>query len=137
MSNQEFDTVIGRFNEAVEAADAAALQEIYSDDLRAWHNFDKVTATKSATIAALKELWRNGLRLRVSCDEQFIVGNRGIRRQRVEARTPGGQCVVVHVATFVTVEGGQITRVDEYMDSKELDALGAAIAADLKAAPIN
>ncbi len=31
MSNQEFDTVIENFNEAVEAADTAALQEIYSD----------------------------------------------------------------------------------------------------------
>jgi ketosteroid isomerase-like protein len=137
MSNQEFDTVIGKFNEAVEAADAAALQEIYSDDLRAWHNFDNVTVSKSATIAALKELCRNGVRLRIFCDEQFVVGNRGIRRQRVEARTPGGQCLVVHVALFVTVEGGQISRVDEYMDSKELDALGAAIAADLKVASIN
>ena len=137
MSNQEFDTVIGRFNEAVEAADAAALQEIYSDELRAWHNFDNVTVSKSATIAALMELCRNGVRLRISCDEQFVVGNRGIRRQRVEARTPGGRCLVVHVALFVTVEGGRITRVDEYMDSKELDALGAAIAADLKVASIN
>ncbi len=65
------------------------------------------------------------------------MGNRGARRQRVEATTPGGQCLVVHVALFVTVEGGQITRVEEYMDSKELDALGAALAADLKVASIN
>src|SRR5260370_37982157 len=98
MSNQEFDTVIGKFNEAVEAADAAALQKIYSDDLRAWHNFDNVTVSKTATIAALKELCRSGDRLRILCDEQIVVGDPRIRRQRVEPRTPARQSLVVHMA---------------------------------------
>jgi ketosteroid isomerase-like protein len=38
----------------------------------------------------------------------------------------------MHVAMFATVEDGQISRLDEYVDSKEVEALGAAVAADLE-----
>jgi ketosteroid isomerase-like protein len=38
----------------------------------------------------------------------------------------------MHVAMFATVEGGQIIRLDEYVDSKEVEALRAAVAADLE-----
>jgi ketosteroid isomerase-like protein len=136
MSNQEFDTVVGKFIEAVESGDEAALQRIYSDDVGVWHNFNNITISKDANIAMLMDLCRKGVRVRHMLDEQLLVGNRGVRRQRIEATTPGGQRVMLRAALFVSVEGGQITRIDEYIDSKELEALGAAIAADRNVAAI-
>jgi ketosteroid isomerase-like protein len=137
MSNQEFDTVVGKFIEAVESGDEAALQQIYSNDVGVWHNFNNITISKDANIALLMDLCRKGVRVRHVLEEQLLAGNRGVRRHRIEATTAGGQRVVLRAAMFVSVEGGQITRIDEYIDSKELDALGAAIAADLNVAAID
>jgi ketosteroid isomerase-like protein len=97
-----------------------------------WHSFTNATMAKDASIAMLAGLWRDGIRIRYMFDDQLVAGNRGVRRHRVEATTRGGRPVVMHVAMFATVVDGQIIRLDEYVDSKEVEALGAATAADLE-----
>jgi ketosteroid isomerase-like protein len=133
VSGQEFDAVIERFLKAIETGNETTLHEIYRDDILIWHSFTNTTISKDAGIATLAGLWRNGVQMHYALDEQLVVGNRGVRRHRVEATTRGGRRVVLHVAMFATVEDGQISRLDEYVDSKEVEALGAAVAADLEA----
>ena len=132
MSEQEFNAVIERFLKAIETCSEAALHEVYRDDIVIWHSFTNATMAKDASIAMLSGLWREGVRIRYAFDDQLVVGNRGVRRHRVEATTRGGRRFVMHVAMFATVEGGQIIRLDEYVDSKEVEALRAAVAADLE-----
>jgi ketosteroid isomerase-like protein len=85
----------------------------------------------------LTGLWRDGVRIRYVFEEQLVVGNRGVRRHRVEATTSGGRRFVMHVAMFATVEDDRIIRLDEYVNSEEVEALGAAVAADLKAGSVS
>jgi ketosteroid isomerase-like protein len=132
VSEQEFNAAIERFLKAIETCNEAALHEVYRDDIVIWHSFTNATMAKDASIAMLAGLWREGVRIRYAFDDQLIVGNRGVRRHRVEATTRGGRRFVMHVAMFATVEGGQIIRLDEYVDSKEVEALRAAVAADLE-----
>jgi ketosteroid isomerase-like protein len=132
MSEQEFNAVIERFLKAIETCSETALHEVYRDDIVIWHSFTNATMAKDASIAMLAGLWREGVRIRYAFDDQLVVGNRGVRRHRVEATTRGGRRFVMHVAMFATVEGGQIIRLDEYVDSKEVEALRAAVAADLE-----
>jgi uncharacterized protein len=132
MSEQAFNEVIERFLKAIESRNEAALHEVYRDDIVIWHSFTNATMTKGASIAMLAGLWRDGVRIRYVFDDQLVVANRGVRRHRVEATTPGGGRFVMHVAMFATVEGGRISRLDEYVDSKEVEALRAAVAAELE-----
>jgi ketosteroid isomerase-like protein len=132
MSEQEFNAVIEKFLKAIETRSEADLHEVYRDDIVIWHSFTNATMAKDASIAMLAGLWREGVRIRYAFDDQLVVGNRGVRRHRVEATTRGGRRFVMHVAMFATVEGGQIIRLDEYVDSKEVEALRAAVAADLE-----
>jgi ketosteroid isomerase-like protein len=132
VSEQAFNEVIERFLKAIETCNEAALHEVYRDDIVIWHSFTNATMAKDASIAMLAGLWRDGVRIRYVFDDQLVVANRGVRRHRVEATTPGGGRFVMHVAMFATVEGGQISRLDEYVDSKEVEALRAALAADLE-----
>jgi len=132
VSEQEFNAVIERFLEAIETCSEGALHEVYRDDIVIWHSFTNATMAKDASIAMLAGFWREGVRIRYAFDDQLVVGNRGVRRHRVEATTRGGRRSVMHVAMFATVEGGQIIRLDEYVDSKEVEALRAAVAADLE-----
>jgi ketosteroid isomerase-like protein len=129
MSDQQFNTVIQRFLAAIESGNEASLRELYRDDALIWHNNSNDTMSKDANIAMLMGLWRNGVRLRYVFDEQLVVGNRGVRRHRVEATTRSGQRFVFQVAMFATIEDGRIVRLDEYIDSKDLAAFGAAVAA--------
>jgi ketosteroid isomerase-like protein len=133
MSEQEFNAVIQQFLKAIETGNEAALHAVYRDDIVIWHSFTNATKSKDAGIAMLAGLWRDGVRIRYAFDDQLVVGNRGVRRHRIEATTRGGRHFVLHVAMFATVEDGQIIRLDEYVDSKEVEALGVAVAADLKA----
>jgi ketosteroid isomerase-like protein len=132
LSEQEFNEVIERFLEAIETHNEAGLHEVYRDDIVIWHSFTNATMPKDASIAMLAGLWRDGIRMRYVFDDQLVVGNRGGRRHRVEATTRGGRRIVLQVAMFATVEDGKISRLDEYVDSKEVEALGAAVAADLE-----
>jgi ketosteroid isomerase-like protein len=137
MSEQEFNAVIQRFLKAIETGNETALREVYRDDLLVWHSFTNTTISKDANIAMLTGLWRDGVRIRYVFEEQLVVGNRGVRRHRVEATTSGGRRFVMHVAMFATVEDDRIIRLDEYVNSEEVEALGAAVAADLKAGSVS
>jgi ketosteroid isomerase-like protein len=131
MKAQEAEAVVKNFTEAVEAGNEAALRSIYSDDVAVWHNFDNLTVSKDETIARLMQLSQLGVQFRHTLEEQLVIGDRVIRRHRVEATTPGGRRVVVPAALFATVEGGQITQIHEYLDSKAIDALRSTIAAEV------
>lgn len=133
MTDSEYNMVIESFLGAIEAGDEAAIRQVYRDDIEIWHNFTNKVISKDENIEMLMDLGRNGIKIRYTFDEQIVVGNRGVRRHQVEATVAGGERVVLRVVMFATVENGQITRLDEYVDSKELDALNAAIAAVHKA----
>jgi ketosteroid isomerase-like protein len=130
VSEQAFNTVIERFLKAIEDCNETALHEVYRDDIVIWHSFTNATMTKDASIAMLAGLWRAGVRIRYVLDDQLVAENRGVRRHRVEATARGGRRTVMHVAMFATVEDGQISRLDEYVDSKEVEAFSAAVAAE-------
>jgi ketosteroid isomerase-like protein len=127
VSEHEFNSVIGRFLGAIEIGDEKVLREVYSDDLQIWHNFTNARMSKEAGVALVMGFFRDGVRLRYVFDEQLVLGNRGVRRHRVEATRPDGQRFDIHVAMFVTIEKGQIVRLDEYVDSKELEPLSEGI----------
>jgi ketosteroid isomerase-like protein len=135
MAVQEIEAVVERYIESVEAGDEAALRSIYSADVAVWHNFDDLTVSKDETIGMLMQLCQWGVRFRHTLKEQFVVGNRVIRRHRIEATTAGGRRVVLDVALFATIEGGRITQIHEYLDAKAIDALQSAIAAEVGSAP--
>jgi ketosteroid isomerase-like protein len=110
----------------METGDEKVIREVYSDELQIWHNFTNARMSKEAGIALVMGFFRDGVRLRYVFEEQLVFGNRGVRRHRVEATTPDGQRFDIHVAMFVTIEKGQIVRLDEYVDSKELEPFGAS-----------
>jgi ketosteroid isomerase-like protein len=127
VSEHEFNSVVQRFLGAIESGDEKVIREVYSDDIQIWHNFTNAKMSKEAGIALVMGFFRDGVRLRYVFDEQLVLGNRGVRRHRVEATRPDGQRFDIHVAMFVTIEKGQIVRLDEYVDSKEFEPLGGGI----------
>jgi ketosteroid isomerase-like protein len=127
VGEHEFNSVIQRFLEAIETGSESVLREVYSDKVQVWHNFTNASLSKEPGIALLMGLFRDGVRLRYVFEEQLVVGNRGVRRHRVEATRPDGQRFEIRVAMFATIEAGQIVHLDEYVDSKELEPLAGGV----------
>jgi ketosteroid isomerase-like protein len=50
-----------------------------------------------------------------------------IQRHLLRCRVASGEEVVIPACIFVTVQRGKITRIDEYLDTAQSNALGAAI----------
>jgi ketosteroid isomerase-like protein len=123
--------VIQKFLTAVETGNEKVLYEIYREDIKVWLNITNKTMSKEDGLAMLIGMLRAGVRLRYLLDEELIVGNKAVRRHRVEATTDG-QTLTVHVAMFLTVEGDQIIQLDEYLDSREIAALPAAVHTKIK-----
>ena len=108
---------------AIEAGDVDAVRELYADDMVAWHNFDRIEQTKDQNLFVLQWVARNlsdrhydDIR-RYAIDGGFVQQHvlRGNNVEGVEVQIPA--CIVVKVAD------GKITRIDEYLDTRQTDPL--------------
>lgn len=117
MTDGEIRRLCHQFFDAIEARDIGAVAALYHDDLAFWFNATDSTSTKAENLEAM------------------ATGNRRHRRRtyndRIVHTFPGGFVMqytlnIVHhdgqqTALFPCVvalcEGGQILRIDEYIDS--------------------
>lgn len=94
-----------RFFDAVEAGDIVTLHGCYAPEARIWHNTDRVYANR-----------------RLQVFEGGFVQQHELRGVR-----PDGVAVSLTACIVCAVEGGLITRLDEYFDSAQVATfVGAA-----------
>ena len=123
--------VADAFYAAIERNDFVAVAGLYADDLRMWRSFDQVTQNKTdqlVSLAALRARWAMRYRL----IERHLSGDRLIQRHELILTEKDG--TVAHrlqAAAFLTIRGGQVHRLDEYIDSRD----AAWTAEGLKSAP--
>jgi ketosteroid isomerase-like protein len=108
---------------AIEAGDIDGVRAVYDPDVVVWNTMSGVDQTRDENLATLT--W---------CVEH-LAGMRytEVRRQRTEdgfvqqhvlrATAPDGSELVVPACLVVTVSGGLITRLDEYLNAAHLAAL--------------
>lgn len=122
------DEVIDRAFRAVEQNDVATLASIYADDIMIWHAHDGLVKSKAPNIATLAGLHVLGTP-RYTVLERIHSGSKVAQRHRLVITSRDGKAeYTVEAAIFFTIVGGQITEFREYMDSRQLGVIGAAIA---------
>jgi uncharacterized protein len=123
-SADEIDSVADRLNAAVASGDEVLQREVFSDDVRIWHNTDQQDLDIEAAITAIAEV-------RGRC---VSVGHTEIRRTPtpegyvqesvVRGRTRTGAEFVSHTCMVVEIGAdGRIRSVREYVDSVGLAPL--------------
>ena len=109
------DDIADRLTAAVEAGDRDALGALYADDVVVWHNTDRVELTKEQSLTGLDRL------VAVTSSRQY----RDIRRYHIDGGFVQQHLLHLEFATgsgdlpgcvVVKVDGGEITRIDEYLD---------------------
>lgn len=120
--------VVDDFYAAIERNDFVEVARLYSDDVKVWRSFDQTVQQKPeqlATMTALRARW--GLHYGVI--ERHFVGDQMIQRHELTMTEPDG--TVAHrmqAAAFLTVRDGQVHKLDEYLDSRDVAELAAGLA---------
>ena len=120
--------------ENIEAKRVEGVSALYADDILVWHNFSNTTQTKTENLQTLDGLTRNVAQIRYDVTERVLLGDRVMQRHLLRCRISTGEEFVIPACIFVTVRDGKITRIDEYLDTAQSNALGAAIQRAHKAA---
>jgi len=123
MTAQEHLDFAERFVGAIQAGDTAAVRACYAPDAKLWHNNDGIEQTVDQNMKVLD--WF----IRTLPDRNYRVLRRealpdGFMQQHVlEATLPDGTKWAMDACVVVKMEGGLITRLDEYIDSAKSGAL--------------
>lgn len=123
MAADDVERVIERFFAAIQAGDRATIGELYADDVEVWHSATDRVADRATALAILDWLMAPGVQLAYDVVEQLIVGDRVARRHVLTVTVPDHEPIVMPVAIFLTIAGGRIRRIDEYVDAKATDRL--------------
>lgn len=116
---------IDRAFEALERGDLDAARDCFTEDAVVWHGFDRVArgldetlADWTGLVAAFPERGLEDIRRRTAGDGAFVQQHLFVVRDAAGSRRAWPVCIVVRI------EGGRITRLDEYIDRTACYAVG-------------
>ena len=126
MTAQDHLALATRFVGAIQSGDVEAVRACYAPDAKIWHNNDGIEQTVDQNLRVLKWMIRTlpernyrVLRLEALSD--------GFLQQHVlEAKLPDGRTWTLDACVICRVANGVITRLDEYLDSAQTNALTEA-----------
>ena len=126
MTTQDHIALATRFVGAIQSGDVDAVRACYAPDAKIWHNNDGIEQTVDQNLRVLKWMMRvlpernyRVLRLEALSD--------GFLQQHVlEATLPDGRTCTLDACVICRVADGLITRLDEYLDSAQTNALTEA-----------
>lgn len=116
-SLEDIRALATRFFDAVQAGDIDTVSSCYADNVGIWHNTDGVTQTKAENLETLKGMVKFS-KTRKYVDRRLEVYPGGFVQQHVlKAEGVSGYQLTLAACIICKVEGGKITRLDEYFDS--------------------
>lgn len=118
MTDEDMRAFAVAFFDAIERGDIAAMQDSFTPDAAIWHNTDEKVVSPADTAVTLGGMVAR-IRDRRYADRRVNVFPGGFVQQHVleGERTHDGVRVRLPCAIICNVDGGRITRLDEYFDS--------------------
>jgi len=129
-SSTETETVADALFAAIEAGDFAAAEALYDPDIGIWHNFSRAVQDKATNLEVLRQS-RQAYEMSYDIKDRIVDGDRVIQQHILTTRLPDGQTFILPAAIFITVRNGLITRIEEYLDSGQVNAMRAAAGREL------
>lgn len=120
------DAIADAFFAAIEAGDLVKVRSLYAPHARIWHNTDGIAQSVDENLRVL------GWMVRAIPSRKYRVSNRevwpnGFLQQHVlELENSKGR-YEMPACIIATILGGQIVRLDEYLDSAHVTAMRALL----------
>jgi len=106
-----------RFVAAIEAADGAALDAIYTKDAVVWRNYDRLEQARDKNIAGIASFPKLFKSFKYAEIRRNFFEHGFVQQHVASGVKADGSGFRVPVYMVVTVRGDQIARIDEYFDS--------------------
>ncbi len=125
MTEDDILALAERFMGGIESGDAETVRACYAPDAKIWHNFDDIEQTVEQNLKVMAWMARKlpGRHYRVLCRE--VLKDGFLQQHVLEATLPDGTAWAMPACVIVRMKDGQITRLDEYLDSAHSAALSA------------
>jgi ketosteroid isomerase-like protein len=109
--------VAERLFAAIVAGDIDAVAALYHPDIVVWHNTDGMEQTAQDNLLILRWVSRNIGELRYEEVRRAETPAGFVQQHVMRGIAPNGTPIEVPACIVCTVENGQITRLDEYLDA--------------------
>ena len=115
--------VAARLFDAIARGDVEAVRQIYDSDAVIWHNTDQTTQSVEQNLAVLRWVVTHITNLRYEGIVRQRTGTGFVQQHTLRGTAPNGVELAIPACLVCSVEGGRITRLDEYLDSAQVAPL--------------
>ncbi len=116
-TEQSVDEFADAIFDAIERGDGEAIAALWADDIEVWHSNDNVVQNKEQNLAVLNWMTRRTASIEYRDIVRDVTARGFAQRHVLHLVFDDERTADLHVAVFVEVEGGRVTRIDEYIDS--------------------
>ena len=107
--------VAERFFAALQQADVEGAAAMFADGAVVWHNWDQIEQTPAEALAPVTAL--APLQPAFELVRRYVVSDGCVQQHVIRFTAPNGTPVVIPAIQRICIDGGKITRIDEYMDT--------------------
>jgi len=117
--------IADRLFTAIEAGRVDLVRELYAADAVIWHNHDGVEQSAEENLRTLSWIVDNLTGVRYTQIRRSVTDTGFVQQHVLHATNRAGAQIEVPACMVVRVEDGQITRLEEYLDSRHVDLVTA------------
>lgn len=118
MTEAEMNELGDRLINAIQAGDTDAVRTIYAPDAQIWHNFDEVVQEPSQNLLTLVDMHKRASNLRYTEIQRFASPGGFVQQHVLVADAKYGPMRMPAIIRF-WVADGRITRLEEYLDTRQ------------------
>ncbi|MEM6108766.1 nuclear transport factor 2 family protein [Mycobacterium sp. 050272] len=118
---------VDKFFTALATGDHTTCEALFTDDAVVWHNYTQQEQPKSEALAALAGL--AAMRAEFHIVGRDFTDDTCVQRHVVRVTLPNGEVAAIPAIQRISLSGGRIRRIDEYMDSAQMAAAMQALQA--------
>lgn len=118
MSEHEMNDLADRLLAAIVTADHHVMRAIYAPDAALWHNFDQREQTVDENLKSLADLHARLSDIRYTEIRRFLAPGGFVQQHVLTGQAAGGPLRMPAMIRF-WVDGGRITRLEEYLDTAQ------------------
>jgi ketosteroid isomerase-like protein len=115
-----------RFMDALNGTDAARVRAFYTHDATCWHNFDDVDQAIEDNMKLFEWMVRKAPQRHYRVLRRDLVPGGWFQQHVLEAKLPNGKEMKLFACCVITLQGGLIRRVEEYVDPAQASVLREA-----------
>lgn len=119
--------VAERFFSGIEAGNADQVRACYAPHARIWHNTDGIEQTREQNLAVLTWLFGAVPERHYEVIQRVEVPGGFLQQHVMHGKMQNGKTFAMPACIICRVEDGAITRLDEYLDGKDGEALADAM----------